>query len=218
MVEQRGLKAAGDGTWGRCSGRARSIGYPALGEPLLGVGRAPVHAAAVDLVVQVGSGREALVADLGDLVAGVHDVARSHVVVAHVPVDVDVAVRVLDVHGVAEPGRAAGLEHHAVGGRVDRGAERGGQVEAVVHLAPALAVAGGEAAGGGQHGLGCAGRAGGGELAEADLRLGFGDAAPDAAVVDAAAEGEVGRDAQAVVGGGARQRVVARGQAGNGGD
>src|SRR5215203_476845 len=174
---------------------------PALLQPRLRVHRPALDAAAVDLVVQVRPGRVALVADLGDLVARVHDLAGLDVVVAHVAVDVDVPVGVLDVHRVAEAGGAPGPEDHPVGRRVDRGAERGGQVEAVVHLAPAHAVAGGEAALRGEHGLGRAGRAGGGELTQPGLRLGLGDAAAHIRVVDAPAERDVGGGAQAVVGG-----------------
>src|SRR5687768_4347797 len=103
-------------TAGRYRGRRRAGTEPrtgsdvdaALGEPVLGVGRAAVHAATVDLVVQVRPGREALVADLRDLVAGVHDLPGLDAVVAHVPVDVHVAVGVLDVDGVAEAGHATG--------------------------------------------------------------------------------------------------------------
>src|SRR3954465_1945150 len=130
-----------------------------LGEPVLRVHRTAVQLAAVDLVVEVRAGGVALAADLRDLVPGVHDVAGGHVVVPHVAVDVDIAVRVLDVDGVAEARCAPGPEHDAVGGGVDRSAQGGGEVEAVVHLAPAHAVAGGEPALGGQHGLRGAGGA-----------------------------------------------------------
>src|SRR3954454_10994908 len=96
-----------------------SDGAAVLGEPVLGVHRAPLHSAAVDLVVQVGTGRLALAADLGDLVTGVDDVTGMHGEVPHVPVDVDVAVGVLDVHRVAESGRGAGPDDDAVRCRVD---------------------------------------------------------------------------------------------------
>src|SRR4051812_31170384 len=142
---------------------------PPLGEPVLRVGGLAVHAADVDLEVQVRAGRLALAADLGDLLPGGDDVAGGHVEVLHVAVDLDVAVGVLDVDGVAVTRCRAGPQDHTVGGRVDRGAERGGQVDAPVHGAPALAEAGGEPTVGGDHEVGLAGRAGGGDLAEPGL-------------------------------------------------
>ena len=64
-----------------------------------------------------------------------------------------------------------------------------------MHLAPALAEAGGQPAlAWAATVLGCARGAGGGELAEAGLGLGLGDAPADAGVVDAAGmERVVGR-------------------------
>src|SRR4051812_32086425 len=83
-------------------------------EPGDRVERSAVHAAPVQLEVQVRSRGLPLVADLGDLVTSVHDLAGLDAVVPHVAVDLDVAVGVLDVDGVAVAGRGAGLEHDAV--------------------------------------------------------------------------------------------------------
>src|SRR3712207_5389360 len=123
------------------------------------------------------AGGLALVADLGDLVAGRDDVAGRDVVVAHVAVDVDVAVRVLDVDGVAVARRAAGPDDDAVGGGHDRRAQRGGDVQAVVHGSPAHAEAGGDRAAGRQGGLGLAGGARGGQTVQPGPAPGLRDSA-----------------------------------------
>src|SRR3954452_12699341 len=171
---------------------------PALGQPVLRVGGLAVHAPDVDLEVQVRAGGLALAADLGDLIAGRDDVAGGHVVVLHVAVDLDVAVGVPDVDGVAVAGGRPGPEHDAVGCGVDRGAQRRGQVDAPVHGAPALAEAGAEPAGGRHDEVGLAGGAGGGALAQPGLRLGVAVLPAGSGDVDAAGEAGVGH-AQAVI-------------------
>src|SRR5690606_37617776 len=84
------------------------------------------------------------VADLGDLLARLDLLARDQVVVEHVAVDGDRAVLVLDPHPVAEAAGRAGFDDHAVGRRDDRGADRVGDVDAVVRGAPAGAEHGGQ--------------------------------------------------------------------------
>src|SRR5690606_41079862 len=81
------------------------------------------------------AGRLAVVADLGALLTGVATLAGLHRVLEHVAVDGDRAVVVLDAHPVAEPAGRACLDHGAVGDRVDRRAERVGDVDAAVLLA-----------------------------------------------------------------------------------
>src|SRR5690606_20407007 len=68
-----------------------------------------------DLEVQVRSGGPALVADGGDLLAGVDTLTRRDLVGAHVTVDGGGAVVVEDADPLAEAGSRSGVEDRAVG-------------------------------------------------------------------------------------------------------
>ena len=120
----------------------------------VGTHEAAVHHAEV----QVRPGRLAVGADVGDVLAGPHVLPDGDVVVVHVAVDGVVAVVVLDDHPQPEAVRRAGGHHHPVADRDDRRAHRAGQVDALVHHAPAHAEAGRLRPGarpdpGAQHGL-----------------------------------------------------------------
>src|SRR4051794_4152414 len=118
------------------------------------------------LEVQVRAGGLAAVADLGDLLPRGDHLPGGHEHLVDVPVQGDRAVAVLDGEGETEPTRRAGLEDDASFRRVDRGADRGGDVDTGVERAPADAVTGGDLATGRCDGPSLGGQhvAGGGRL------------------------------------------------------
>src|SRR3954447_5677269 len=77
-----------------------------------------VDAALVHLEVQVRAGGLTPVAQQRDRVARLHGLPFRDQDLLHVPVDGDVAVRVLDVDGQAEAAGGAGADDDAVRGRV----------------------------------------------------------------------------------------------------
>src|SRR5699024_2548151 len=108
----------------------------------------------VDLEVQVCAGGEPEVSHAGDRLPGHHTVTHGHVDGLHVAVDGHGAVVCQDPDPIAEALGGARVHHLAVGGRHDGRAVRVGDVDAVVHAAPARPEAGGERALRGQDHLG----------------------------------------------------------------
>ena len=94
--------------------------------------------------MEVGAGGEALAAHAGDELTGLHNLADGDVEGLHVAVNGDGAVLVADTDPVAEALRRAGVDHGASGNCADRGARGVGDVDAVVHRAPAHTKARGE--------------------------------------------------------------------------
>src|SRR3712207_2273939 len=90
-----------------------------------------------DLEVQVRTGGETAVAHARDLLARQDLLALAHGVGVHVAVDGHGAVRVLDLDPEAKTACGTGLDHDTIRGGQDRGADGAGDVDAVVHLAPA---------------------------------------------------------------------------------
>ena len=96
-------------------------------------------------------GRVAAVAHLGDLVAGPDALADVDVPAVDVAVQRDGAVGVPKLDPGAVAGGRTRVDHHAVSGGEDRGADRVGDVDTAVQHAPAVAEARRERALGGRH-------------------------------------------------------------------
>ena len=94
------------------------------------------------LDVEVRTGGLAAVADLGDHCARRHVLADLHQRPVDVAVDGDRAVGVLHPHPQAEAAGGAGADHRAGEGDVDRGADRGRDVQSLVERTPTAAEAG----------------------------------------------------------------------------
>src|SRR5690606_2438295 len=101
------------------------------------------------LEVHVGAGRAAGGTGLGHFLPGAHQVAGLHHQPRVVRVAGDVAVAVVDLHGLAVAVAGGGEADHAVGHGHDRVADVGVEVDALVELAAAAERVGAPAEAGG---------------------------------------------------------------------
>src|SRR5690606_15251848 len=134
--------------------------------------RVDLHTVLVHLEVQVRAGGLTAVTHRRDLLAGLHALADGHQGLVDVSVHGDQAVVVLDPDPQSEAAGGTGRDHRARHDRVDGGADRVGDVDAVVGAAPPRAVAGGERTLRGLHDT-ARRRRGGGSAADGLLLLGL---------------------------------------------